>query len=159
MRIRRGYGKTNSLGVASDENRFARTGRNLHERRGIEDSILSCSEEDLKQAIDFFSTRVWDGLVASASNEGENGIHTLQRQHIARRRLNWLASKFRTRLLQLSADDCQDTSHGGEEEFYEGMFVYVNGWMPADGEIFACYFLFSHPETSLHSLSFHILPT
>lgn len=127
MRTRRGYGKLNADGIESDENDFARVMRNLLDRKGVEESAMSCSEEDIQHAIEFFADRVWNGIVAS---KGQTDLLTLRRQHIARRRLNWLASKFRIRLLQLSSE-CDSASYDGKE-FYEGMFIYVNGWMPED---------------------------
>jgi hypothetical protein len=144
MRERRGYGKSNTLGVKSDDHDYSRVRRNLRDRMQIEDSISSCFEEDIHGALNFFKTRVWDGLSASTSRSTPiaNDLDTFRRQSIARRRLHWLSQKFRARLLQLCGDGssyeqlsntCPKTSCS-DSIFYVGMFVFINNWMPKGGE-------------------------
>lgn len=136
MRQRRGYGKlTSNTGMQSDEHNVSRVRRNMYERLAIEDSVVSLDEEELALAIDFFENRVWDGLKTLNNREGD--ISTLRRQRVAMRRLHWLAGKFQARLLQLCANKSKsndDVTCDGD--FYVGMFVFINDWMPKDGEIF-----------------------
>ena len=123
--------------MGSDADNFSRIQRNLRDRMLIEESILSCFEEDIHQILDFFETRVWTGL--AASNCGEEKPSILRRKSIARRRLHWLAHKLRIRLLQLcpnqSSNDLADYD-GGEkcQSFNVGMYIFVHGWIPDDGE-------------------------
>jgi hypothetical protein len=137
MRVRRGYGKSNHQGEGSDAHDYSRVQRSLKDRELIEDSILSCSEEDAVNALEFFASKVWSGLIAT--QHGDEELHIIRRQNIARRRLNWLAAKFRVRLLQLCADDesepAFDRRENSSSDFHAGMFVYVNGWIPEDGEM------------------------
>jgi hypothetical protein len=138
MRERRGYGKSNSLGIESDDHDPSRVRRNLKDRMEVEDLILSCTEEEIYSALDFFRTRVWGGLVASTSRStpGDNEISTYRRQSIARRRLHWIVEKFRIRSLQLREEQgpANREEKSGMSSFDIGMFVYVNGWMPPHGE-------------------------
>ena len=133
-RVRRGYGKANTEGMGSDSDNFSRLQRNLRDRMLIEESILSCFEEDIYQILDFFEKRVWTGL--SALNCEEEKPHIVRIQSIARRRLHWLAHKLRVRLLQLSS--CFDVADCDEGEkcslFYVGMYIFVHGWIPDDGK-------------------------
>ena len=133
--IRRGYGKSN---IVSDTDDFSRIVRNVNDRLSVEESILTCTEEDIKSAIDFFERRVWDGLMAS-KHQGEK-LSTFRRRYVARRRLQWMCNKFRVRLMQLCSEctnvvDKQHVSNNSSTFFHVGMFVYVNGWAPIDGKV------------------------
>mmetsp|Transcript_14031 Transcript_14031/g.26748 ORF Transcript_14031/g.26748 Transcript_14031/m.26748 type:complete len:444 (+) Transcript_14031:1976-3307(+) len=140
MRERRGYGKANLLGVKSDDHDITRLQRNLKDRFLIEESILQFTDDEIHQVIDFFKTRVWDGVQAATSSfevSGEEGHSNLLRQCIARRRMHWLSKILRTRFLELlrrrrSKLPPLDYSDNEDCTFQPGMFVFVNEWPKND---------------------------
>ena len=145
MRQRRGYGKSNNGGMESDDHHFSRIRRNIRERLAIEDSALSLDEEELSLAIDFFEKRVWAEL--KCLNYRNEELCVIRRQRVAMRRLHWLAGKFQARLMQLCTVNKSKSADvvNYDGDFYVGMFVYVNEWMPKDGEIvYSCCFFFAH---------------
>merc|ERR1712194_143146 len=140
MRERRGYGKANLLhNIKSDAHDITRVQRNLKDRFLVEASILKFTEDEIGQVIDFFKTKVFDGVKAAtstfpASCEEENP--NLLRQCIARRRMHWLSKILRTRfheLLGKSGSSSQPLLDGFDSEeciFDKGVMIFVHEWPP-----------------------------
>jgi len=138
MRERRGYGKANLLdGVKSDAHDITRVQRNLNDRFLVEASILKFTEDEIRQVMDFFKTRVYDGVKAATSTFAtscKEDDSNLLRQCIARRRMHWLSKILRNRFHELlgrggsSSLPLPDGSDSEECIFHRGMLVFVHGW-------------------------------
>ena len=99
MRARKGYGKSNLFdGARSDSDDVSRVRRNLDERILLEESMLTFSEDDICQVIDFIKGKVWCGVEAATSALKANckeDHSNLLRQCIAWHRLDWVCRRLR----------------------------------------------------------------
>jgi hypothetical protein len=136
MRERKGYGKSNLFdGAKSDSDDVSRMRRNLEDRFLLDASILTFSENDISQVVDFFKEKVWCGIEAATSALKANckeDDSNLLRQCVARRRLDWLCRRLRIRFLDLLEDQdliSPDSLCLGEDVvFQEGMYIFVHDW-------------------------------
>jgi len=137
MRVRRGYGKANLLGVKSDNDDYSRVQRNLAERISFEDSIKSYREDEVGSVIDFLENRVWDGIVSATSclslESAKNKCDVI-RQIIARRRLDWTSRILGSHYSVVGRGGSHKEARHDEADstFKVGMVVYVNNWMEAE---------------------------
>ena len=133
MRARKGYGKSNLFdGAKSDSDDVSRVRRNLDERILLEESMLTFSEDDICQVIDFIKGRVWCGVEAATSALKANckeDHSNLLRQCIARRRLDWVCRRLRIRFLDLIGNQGMTSE---DVIFKEGMYVIVHDWPQND---------------------------
>jgi len=133
MRERKGYGKSNLLdGAKSDSDEISRVRRNLDERNLLEESILTFSEDDIIQVIDFIKGRVWCGVEAATSAlkaDCKEDHSNLLRQCIARRRIEWVCRRLRIRFLDLIGNQGMTSE---DAIFKEGMYIFVHDWPQND---------------------------
>lgn len=130
MRERKGYGKSNLFdGTKSDSDDVARVRRNLDDRFLLEESILTYSEDDIFQVINFLRGRVWCGVEAATSANqasSKDDESNLLRQCIARRRLDWVCRRLRIRFLHLNQSD--PLFLHSSDAYVEGMHIFVHDW-------------------------------